>query len=70
MKTMPIELLLLVGAGLCAYGLLKNAKTVGLKVADGNASPEAANTVRLGPVNRQARRLINHNNDWRWDERN
>jgi hypothetical protein len=70
MKTMPIELLLLVGAGLCAYGLLKNGKTIGFKVADGNASPAAANTVHFGPVNRPVRRLINHNNNWQWAERN
>ena len=70
MKKISFELLLLVGAGLCAYGILKNAQTNGLKAIDANASQAAVNTARFDLINQPVRRLTNKTTNWQWVERN
>lgn len=70
MKKLSVDLLLLVGAGLCAYGILNNARRNGLKAIDVKASADAANTARLDVIAQPVRRRPIRNNNWQWAERN
>ena len=70
MKKLSVELLLLVGAGIFAYGILKTARTNGLKAIDVNAAQAAANTARFDFINLPVRSLTNKTKKWQWAERN
>lgn len=70
MKKLSVDLFLLVGAGLCAYGILKHVRQNGFKAIDVNASQAAANTARSDVITHPVRRLTSRKKDWQWAERN
>jgi len=70
MKKLSVELLVLVGAGLFAYGVLKTARTNGLKAIAANASQPEANSARFDFINQPVRSRTNKTKKWQWAERN